>query len=118
MSEFTSKVIADKATYPVLLSNGNPIERVIWMVADTLSPGTIPLKNPPTICPGGRHLAVVEDSFTTMSGARYQLQIFVEEKDLDKCAHAMLSLKNSMRWDEADLWPRVRSGYLYDCRRG
>ena len=27
MSEFTTKVIADKAQYPVLLSNGNPIDR-------------------------------------------------------------------------------------------
>jgi aminopeptidase N len=35
-----------------------------------------------------------------MSGRQVALQIFVEEKDLDKCAHAMLSLKHSMRWDE------------------
>ncbi|GIT22427.1 MAG: hypothetical protein CM1200mP40_21090 [Gammaproteobacteria bacterium] len=28
------------------------------------------------------------------------MQIFVEAKDLDKCDHAMLSLKNAMRWDE------------------
>jgi aminopeptidase N len=29
------------------------------------------------------------------------LQIFVEEHDQDKCAHAMQSLKYAMRWDEA-----------------
>ena len=28
------------------------------------------------------------------------MQIFVEEKDLNKCDHAMLPLKKSMRWDE------------------
>ncbi|MGZ4998138.1 MAG: aminopeptidase N, partial [Methylobacter sp.] len=28
------------------------------------------------------------------------LQIFVEKHDLDKCDHAMQSLKNAMRWDE------------------
>jgi len=101
MSEFTTKIIADKTHYPVLLSNGNPIERgdldagrhfVIWhdpfakpaylfaLVAGTLS--------------------CVEDSFTTVSGRQVALQIFVEEKDLDKCDHAMVSLKHSMRWDE------------------
>ncbi|MGB4056261.1 MAG: aminopeptidase N, partial [Porticoccaceae bacterium] len=45
-------------------------------------------------------LSVVEDSFTTLSGREVLLQIFVEEKDLDKCDHAMVSLKHSMRWDE------------------
>jgi aminopeptidase N len=28
------------------------------------------------------------------------LQIFVEKHDIDKCAHAMQSLKNAMHWDE------------------
>jgi len=101
MSEFTSKVIADKATYPVLLSNGNPIASgdldggrhfVIWHD---------PFKKPAYLFAlVAGTLSVVEDSFTTMSGRDIKLQIFVEEKDLDKCAHAMLSLKNSMRWDE------------------
>jgi aminopeptidase N len=35
-----------------------------------------------------------------MSGRDITLQIFVEAHDIDKCAHAMQSLKNSMRWDE------------------
>jgi aminopeptidase N len=42
----------------------------------------------------------IEDHFTTMSGRDITLQIFVEAHDIDKCAHAMQSLKNSMRWDE------------------
>ena len=101
MSEFTTKVIADKATYPVLLSNGNPIDSgdidagkhfVIWHD---------PFKKPAYLFAlVAGTLSVVEDSFTTMSGRDIKLQIFVEEKDLDKCDHAMLSLKNSMRWDE------------------
>ena len=101
MAEFSVEIIADKATYPVLLSNGNPVARgdleggkhfVIW--------------HDPFIKPAylfalvAGTLSVVEDSFTTQSGRDIKLQIFVEEKDLDKCAHAMLSLKNAMRWDE------------------
>ena len=45
-------------------------------------------------------LACVEDQFTTMSGRDVSLKIYVEEKDLDKCDHAMKSLRASMRWDE------------------
>ena len=45
-------------------------------------------------------LDCIEDSFTTQSGRNISLQIFVEKHDLDKCAHAMQSLKNAMRWDE------------------
>jgi len=35
-----------------------------------------------------------------MSGRKVSLQIFVEERNRYKCEHAMLSLKNAMRWDE------------------
>ncbi|MFZ4698764.1 MAG: aminopeptidase N [Candidatus Methylumidiphilus sp.] len=46
-------------------------------------------------------LECVEDAFTTASGRAVKLQIFVEPHDLDKCGHAMQSLKNAMAWDEA-----------------
>ncbi|MCV6606188.1 MAG: aminopeptidase N, partial [Porticoccaceae bacterium] len=45
-------------------------------------------------------LEYIEDTFTTMSGRDIELRIFVEEKDIDKCDHAMRSLKKSMAWDE------------------
>jgi aminopeptidase N len=45
-------------------------------------------------------LAVREDSFTTCSGRDVAIKLFVEPKDLDKCDHAIDSLKRSMRWDE------------------
>ena len=45
-------------------------------------------------------LSVVEDNFTTCSGRNVVLQLYVESKDLEKCDHAMTSLKNAMRWDE------------------
>ena len=101
MSEFTTKVIADKDTYPVLLSNGNPTERGDLDGGKHFVTWHDPFKKPAYLFAlVAGTLAVVEDSFTTMSGRHVKLQIFVEEKDLDKCAHAMLSLKNSMRWDE------------------
>ena len=45
-------------------------------------------------------LDCIEDHFITKSGRSISLQIFVEPHDLDKCDHAMQSLKNSMKWDE------------------
>ena len=45
-------------------------------------------------------LRLVQDSFRTASGREVCLRIYVEEKDLGKCDHAMGSLKRAMRWDE------------------
>ncbi|EGG98668.1 Membrane alanine aminopeptidase N [gamma proteobacterium IMCC2047] len=45
-------------------------------------------------------LECIEDSFTTFNDREIPLQIFVEPENIDKCEHAMLSLKNAMRWDE------------------
>ncbi len=101
MSEFTAKVIADKAQYPVLLSNGNPIERGELDGGRHFVTWHDPFKKPAYLFAlVAGTLSCVDDSFTTLSGRQVALQIFVEEKDLDKCAHAMLSLKHSMRWDE------------------
>ena len=50
----------------------------------------------------GGNLIVVEDEFTTMSGKKVLLQIYVEPGDENKCAHAMNSLKHSMSWDEQE----------------
>ncbi|TLP55076.1 MULTISPECIES: aminopeptidase N [Pseudomonas] len=101
MSSFTTTVIAEQHRYPVLLSNGNPV-------------GSGPAED-------GRHWATwedpfvkpaylfalvagdlwcVEDSFTRQSGRDVTLRIYVEPENIDKCDHAMVSLKKSMRWDE------------------
>lgn len=101
MSEFVTTVEADKSSYPVLLSNGNCIAR------EELAEGRHSATwHDPHLKPAylfalvAGDLQRIDDSFTTSSGRDVALQIFVEPKDLDKCDHAMLSLKNSMRWDE------------------
>lgn len=101
MSVFTTKVIASQARYPVLLSNGNAIDRgelendrhyVTW---------EDPFKKPSYLFAlVGGDLECVEDTFTTMSGREVVLQIFTESHNIHKCGHAMISLKKSMRWDE------------------
>ena len=101
MAVYTTRIEADKAEAPVLLSNGNLIDS--------------------GEAPGGRHFAVwhdphpkpsylfalvggnlahVEDNFRTMSGRDVVLRIYVEPGKQGRCGYAMDSLKRSMRWDE------------------
>lgn len=100
MSRYTTTVKANKQTYPILLSNGNDIDRgedgdkhwVTW---------NDPFDKPAYLFAlVAGNLEYIEDSFTTMSGRDVKLQIFTEAHNIDKLAHAMLSLKNSMAWDE------------------
>ncbi|MEY3786356.1 MAG: hypothetical protein RLZ75_561 [Pseudomonadota bacterium] len=101
MAKFTTTLTGDKDNYPVLLSNGNKIAQgelsdnrhwVTWKD---------PFNKPCYLFAlVAGQLDCVEDSYITQSGRKISLQIFVEKHDLDKCAHAMQSLKNSMHWDE------------------
>ena len=101
LSKYHVRMEGDATRFPVLLSNGN---RVAHGQAE-----------------GGRHRAEWEDpfpkpsylfalvagdlqanrdSFTTMSGRKVDLFIWVREADLPRTQHAMDSLKLAMAWDE------------------
>jgi aminopeptidase N len=102
LAKYTTRIEADREAAPVLLSNGDPIER-----------GTLP--------GGKRHYAVWRDphpkpsylfalvggalaaytsSFVTASGRKVELAIYVEPGKESRCAWAMDALKRAMRWDE------------------
>ncbi len=102
LSRYSVRLEADKARYPVLLSNGD--------------------RGPAVDLPGGRHaiawtdpwpkpsylfalvageLSALEDRFTTMGGRDVRLAIYTSAADVPRCAHAMAALKASMAWDEA-----------------
>lgn len=101
MARFTTTIVADKARYPVLLSNGNPVE--LGEMADGRHWVTWedPFKKPSYLFAlVAGELACVEDSYRTMSGREVALKIYVEKHNLDKCDHAMRSLQKSMAWDE------------------
>lgn len=101
MSSFTTRIEADKSQFPVLLSNGNLMAQGDLPANRHFAIWQDPFKKPAYLFAlVAGDLAVVEDCFTTGSGRTVVLKIFVEAKDLDKCAHAMGSLKNAMRWDE------------------
>ncbi|MGQ3888322.1 aminopeptidase N [Legionella sp. CNM-1927-20] len=101
LSTFTTRITADKEKYPILLSNGNLIEAseaengrhwVVWQD---------PFKKPSYLFAlVAGNLACISDEFTTCSGKKVDLRIYVEPGNEDKCAHAMASLHKCMRWDE------------------
>ena len=109
MSGYEVTLVADKAQYPVLLSNGNSVESGEledgrhWVRWDD------PFAKPSYLFAlVAGDLAVVEDHFTTASGRKVTLRVFVEPENLDRCDHAMESLIHSMKWDEE------RFGLEYD----
>lgn len=101
LSRYSVRLEADKRLYPVLLANGDPVEK------DDLPDGRHWARwNDPYPKPCylfalvAGNLACNADSFTTQSGRNVQLGIWVKEADLPRTAHAMQALKNSMAWDE------------------
>ena len=102
MAVYTTRIEAEKKEAAVLLSNGN-------LIAQGDVPGTSrhfavwqdPFPKPSYLFAlVGGNLAHVEDSFTTMSGRKVALAIYVEPGKEERCPYAMDSLKRSMRWDE------------------
>jgi len=101
LSTFTTRIEADKATYPVLLSNGNNIDSGELEGGRHWVTWHDPFRKPSYLFAlVAGDLKSVDDTFTTCSGREVQLRIFVEEKDLDKCDFAMGALQRSMKWDE------------------
>ncbi len=101
LTKFTTRIEADRQQCPVMLSNGNLIEKgllddnrhfVVW---------EDPFPKPSYLFAlvAGK-LVGIEDEFVTQMGRIIELKIFVEERNKEKCAHAMRSLKKAMRWDE------------------
>ncbi|MBP7824263.1 MAG: aminopeptidase N, partial [Pseudomonas sp.] len=101
MSKFTTTLSAEQHRYPVLLSNGNPIASGSEEGGRHWATWEDPFKKPAYLFAlVAGDLWCVEDSFTTMSGREVALRIYVEPENIDKCQHAMDSLKKSMKWDE------------------
>ena len=101
MSAFTTTVSAEQHRYPVLLSNGNPIASGSEEGGRHWATWEDPFKKPAYLFAlVAGDLWCVEDTFTTMSQREVALRIYVEPENIDKCQHAMDSLKRSMRWDE------------------
>ncbi|PWQ96520.1 aminopeptidase N [Leucothrix arctica] len=109
MTIFTTRITADKASYPVLLSNGNCVEK-----GDLENGRHFAVWHDPFIKPAylfalvAGNLEHVSDEFTTMSGRKVALEIYTEAHNIPFCGYAMESLIRAMKWDEE------RFGLEYD----
>ncbi len=101
MTLFTTTLVADRERYPVLLSNGNLVEQGELEGGRHYARWEDPFKKPCYLFAlVAGNLEHVEDEFVTMSGRRVTLRIYTEAHNIDKCDHAMASLKRAMKWDE------------------
>ncbi len=102
LSTYSVRIEADPNEAPVLLSNGNLLERgildggkrhyAIWRD---------PFPKPCYLFAlVGGDLSSIASTFRTMSGREVDLRIYVEHGKEERAAWAMDSLKRAMRWDE------------------
>lgn len=101
MTSYSVTIEADKAKYPVLLSNGDRIKiedlgngrhKAFWRD---------PHKKPCYLFAlVAGDLGAIRDTFTTASGRKVNLEVYAAHGKQDRCWHAMESLKKSMKWDE------------------
>ncbi len=101
LSRYRVTLIADKASCPVLLSNGNPLESRDLDDGRHLAVWEDPHPKPSYLFAlVAGNLESIHDRFTTASGRTIDLGIYVEPHNIDRCDHAMRSLIKSMAWDE------------------
>ena len=106
MASFTVTLRANKAAYPVLLSNGNLVEQGaldgIGNEERHFAKWVDPHKKPAYLFAlVAGQLVCREQSITSRAGKEHLLQVYVRPGDLEKTEHAMNSLMASVAWDEA-----------------
>ncbi|HJP02602.1 MAG TPA: aminopeptidase N [Planctomycetota bacterium] len=101
MATYTVTIEGDRERTPVLLSNGNMTD------SGDAGNGRHWARHEDPFCKPCYLFALVagdlesiEDTYTTASGRSVRLSIHVEAENIDRCDHAMASLKKAMEWDE------------------
>jgi len=106
LSRYKVRMEGDKALFPILLSNGNCIEKGDAPEGENGGARHWALWEDPWPKPSylfalvAGDLVVNRDEFVTLSGRKVELGIWVREGDVERTSHAMQALKNSMKWDE------------------
>ena len=101
MARYTTTIVADRERYPVLLANGNLLDSGGLPDGRHFAVWEDPFPKPSYLfAMVAGDLGVVRDRFITCSGREVRLEIYVQRHNLDKCDHAMSSLRKAMRWDE------------------
>ncbi|MDH3689619.1 MAG: aminopeptidase N [Gammaproteobacteria bacterium] len=101
LARYTTTISGDKDLQPILLSNGNLVDRGESGSNRHWAKWHDPFPKPSYLFAlVAGELTCVEDRFVTRSGRVVPLRIYVEQHNADKCDHAVSSLKRAMRWDE------------------
>ncbi|MBI1942550.1 MAG: aminopeptidase N [Betaproteobacteria bacterium] len=101
LARFTTTIHADRKKYPVLLCNGNLIERGSEAGGRHWARFEDPFPKPSYLFAlVAADLEVIQESFVSRSGKAKTLYIYVEPGKLDQAGWAMDCLKRAMRWDE------------------
>ncbi len=101
LTVYDVKIIANQALYPVLLSNGNLVEKGTLPEDKHFALWQDPFPKPSYLFAlVAGDLACLSDTYKTTTGKLVDLHIYATPKDIDKCDFAMQSLKRSMKWDE------------------
>lgn len=109
LAKFTTRITADKARYPYLLSNGNRIAQGELEGGRHWIEWQDPFPKPAYLFAlVAGDFDVLQDRFTTRSGRDVALELYVDRGNLDRAGWAMTSLQNAMKWDEE------RFGLEYD----
>ncbi|WP_310567325.1 aminopeptidase N [Hydrogenophaga sp.] len=102
MASYTVTLRADKAKYPVLLSNGNLVEQGALPDGRHFAKWVDPHKKPCYLFAlVAGQLVAREQRIVARNGREHLLQVYVRPGDMDKTEHAMNSLIASVIWDEA-----------------
>jgi aminopeptidase N len=101
LSRYKVRLEGDKARFPVLLANGDPIAQGDAEGGRHWAEWHDPFPKPSYLFAlVAGDLVANTGTFTTMSGREVQLGIYVRAPDLPKTDHALHALKLSMKWDE------------------
>jgi aminopeptidase N len=101
LSTYRVRMSADKALYPVLLANGDPITSGELEGGRHWAEWHDPFPKPCYLFAlVAGDLVANKDQFITRTGRTVELGIWVREADLAKTQHAMEALKSAMAWDE------------------
>jgi aminopeptidase N len=101
LSRYKVRMTADRARFPVLLANGDPVASGDGVDGKHWAEWHDPFPKPCYLFAlVAGDLVANRDSFTTRSGRKVDLGIWVRDGDLERTDHAMASLKAAMKWDE------------------
>jgi aminopeptidase N len=109
LATYFVRIEADRATSPILLSNGNPVSSGDladgWHFAEWKDPHPKPCYLFALVA---GDLGLITDQFVTSSGRVVELRIYVEHGKEARATYAMDALIRSMKWDEETF------GRIYD----